>query len=140
MKIHGKGEAAGSLFVYVDLEERNQTRHPLRLMRRIFNDLLAVLDAQFGALHNESGCPSIAPERLIRTGLLPTLFSIRSERQLMEQMDYSLLFPWFVGLGTEGAVWDEGRTGSDPLDQFRLERAKPRAEGQRCSARTAIGY
>jgi transposase len=68
------------------------------------NDALASLDAEFGALYTKEGCPSIAPERLIRASLLQMLFSIRSERRLMEQMDYNLLFRWFVGLGIDDAV------------------------------------
>ncbi|MFX0543169.1 IS5 family transposase [Roseovarius sp. S4756] len=103
--MRGTDEAAGSLFSYVDLEERVPARHPLRLIRRIVNDALASLDAEFGALYTDFGRPSIAPERLIRAGLLQILFSIRSERQLMEQMDYNLLFRWFVGLGIDDPVW-----------------------------------
>ncbi len=103
--MRGTDEAAGSLFSYVDLEERVPERHPLRLIRRIVNDALASLDAEFDALYTDFGRPSIAPERLIRAGLLQILFSIRSERQLMEQMDYNLLFRWFVGLGVDDPVW-----------------------------------
>ncbi len=103
--MRGTDEAAGSLFSYVDLEERIPERHPLRLIRRIFNDALASLDAEFDTLYTDFGRPSIAPERLIRAGLLQILFSIRSERQLMEQMDYNLLFRWFVGLGIDDPVW-----------------------------------
>ena len=103
--MRGMDEAAESLFSYVDLEERVPARHPLRLIRRIVNDALSSLDADFNALYTDFGRPSIAPERLIRAGLLQILFSIRSERQLMEQMDYNLLFRWFVGLGIDDPVW-----------------------------------
>src|SRR6056297_1306873 len=103
--MRGTDEAAGSLFSYVDLEERVPARHPLRLIRRIVNDALTSLDAEFDALYTDFGRPSIAPERLIRASLLQILFSIRSERQLMEQIDYNLLFRWFVGLGIDEAVW-----------------------------------
>jgi transposase len=98
-------EASGSLFSYVDLEERVPAGHPLRKIRQIVNDALASLDAEFDALYTREGRPSIAPERLIRASLLQMLFSIRSERQLMEQMDYNLLFRWFVGLGIDDLVW-----------------------------------
>lgn len=98
-------EASGSLFSYVDLEERVPKRHPLRLIRRIVNDALASLDAELDAFYTDFGRPSIAPERLIRASLLQILFSIRSERQLMEQMNYNLLFRWFVGLGIDDRVW-----------------------------------
>jgi transposase len=103
--MRGTDEASGSLFSYVDLEERVPAGHPLRKIRRIVNDALASLDAEFDALYTDFGRPSIAPERLIRAGLLQILFSIRSERQLMEQMDYNLLFRWFVGLGIDDPVW-----------------------------------
>lgn len=103
--MRGTDEAAGSLFSYVNLEERVPARHPLRVVRRIVNDALASLDAAFDALYAEVGRPSIAPERLIRASLLQILFSIRSERQLMEQMDYNLLFRWFAGLGIDDPVW-----------------------------------
>ena len=102
--MRGTDEASGSLFSYVDLEERVPERHPLRLIRRIANDALASLDAEFDALYTYFGRPSIAPERLIRASL-QLLFSVRSERQLMEQMDYNLLFRWFVGLGIDDPVW-----------------------------------
>lgn len=103
--MRGSDEASGSLFSYVDLEERVPERHPLRLIRRIVNDALASLDAEFDALYTDFGRPSIAPERLIRASLLQMLYSIRSERQLMEQMDYNLLFRWFIGLGIDDPVW-----------------------------------
>src|SRR6056297_3896780 len=103
--MRGADEASGSLFSYVDLEERVPAGHPLRKIRQIVNDALASLDAEFGALYTKEGRPSIAPERLIRASLLQMLFSIRSERQLMEQMDYNLLFRWFVGLGIDDPVW-----------------------------------
>ncbi|MBS1302525.1 IS5 family transposase [Loktanella sp. SALINAS62] len=103
--MRGTDEASGSLFSYVDLGERVPAGHPLRKIRQIVNDALASLDAEFNALYTDFGRPSIAPERLIRASLLQILFSIRSERQLMEQMDYNLLFRWFVGLGIVDAVW-----------------------------------
>lgn len=103
--MRGTDEASGSLFSYVDLEARIPAVHPLRKIRQIVNDALASLDAEFDALYTDFGRPSIAPERLIRASLLQILFSIRSERQLMEQMDYNLLFRWFVGLGIDDPVW-----------------------------------
>jgi len=103
--MRGTDEASGTLFSFVDLEERVPAGHPLRKIRQIVNDALASLDVEFAALYTDFGRPSIAPERLIRASLLQMLFSIRSERQLMEQMDYNLLFRWFVGLGIDDAVW-----------------------------------
>ena len=103
--MRGTDEASGSLFSYVDLEERIPARHPLRKIRQVVNDALASLDAEFEALYTDFGRPSIAPERLIRASLIQILFSVRSERQLMEQMQYNLLFRWFVGLGIDDPVW-----------------------------------
>lgn len=137
--MRGTDEAIGSLFSYVDLEERVSPRHPLRKIRQVVNDALASLDAEFEALYTDFGRPSIPPERLIRASLLQILFSVRSERQLMGQMDYNLMFRWFVGLGIDDPVWGEGRPGIDPVDQFSPERAKPRAGGRPCSPRTATG-
>jgi transposase len=103
--MRGTDKTSGSLFSYVDLEERIPAVHPLRKIRQIVNDALTSLDAEFEALYTDFGRPSIAPERLIRASLLQILFSIRSERQLMEQTDYNLLFRWFVGLGIDDPVW-----------------------------------
>lgn len=103
--MRGTDETSGSLFSYVDLEARIPARHPLRKIRQVVNDALTSLDADFEALYTDFGRPSIAPERLIRASLLQILFSVRSERQLMEQMQYNLLFRWFVGLGIDDQVW-----------------------------------
>jgi len=103
--MRGSDQVTGSLFSYVDLEERIPARHPLRKIRAVVNDALRSLDAEFARLYAGEGRPSIAPERLIRASLLQILYSIRSERQLMEQLDYNLLFRWFVGLGVDDAVW-----------------------------------
>lgn len=103
--MRGMDETSGSLFSYVDLEERIPARHPLRKVRQVVNDALASLDAEFESLYTDFGRPSIPPERLIRASLLQILFSVRSERHLMEQMDYNLMFRWFVGLGIDDPVW-----------------------------------
>lgn len=103
--MRGTDEVTGSLFSYVDLEERIPVRHPLRKVRQIVNDALASLDAEFDRLYAAEGRPSIAPERLLRASLVQILFSVRSERQLMEQMQYNLLFRWFVGLSIDDPVW-----------------------------------
>jgi len=102
--MRGTDETNGLMFSYVDLEARVPAGHPLRKIRQIVNDALASLDAEFDALYTDFGRPSIAPERLIRASLLQILFSVRSERQLMEQIDYNLLFRWFVGLGIDDPV------------------------------------
>ena len=116
--MRGADETSGSLFSYVDIEARIPARHPLRQIRRVVNEALASLDAEFEKLYAPEGRPSIAPERLIRASLLQILFSVRSERQLMEQMQYNLLFRWFVGLGIDDPVWGEGRPEICPVDRF----------------------
>jgi len=93
------------MFSYVSLEERVPADHPLRTIRRITDRALERLSAQFGTLYVNFGRPSIPPEKLLRALLLQALYTIRSERQLMEQIDYNLLFRWFVGLGIDDAVW-----------------------------------
>ena len=103
--MRGQDGQTGSMFSYVDLEERVPAGHPLRKIREIVNAALAALDAEFAKLYSADGRPSIAPERLLRAALIQILFSIRSERQLMEQMQYNLLFRWFVGLGIDDPVW-----------------------------------
>ena len=103
--MRGTDEKSGSLFSYVDLEDRIPVKHPLRKIRQVVNDALASLDAEFEALYVDFGRPSVAPERLIRASLIQILFSVRSERQLMEQMQYNLMFRWFVGLGVDDPVW-----------------------------------
>jgi transposase len=104
--MRGSDAASGSLFSYVDLEERIPATHPLRTIRTIVNEVLDSLDAEFASLYQETGRQSIAPERLLRASLLQAFYSVRSERQLMEQINYNLLFRWFVGLGVDDVVWD----------------------------------
>ena len=103
--MRGTDQKSGSLFSYVDLEDRIPSSHPLRKIRQIVNDALASLDGDFDRLYSAEGRPSIAPERLLRGSLIQILFSVRSERQLMEQMQYNLMFRWFVGLGIDDPVW-----------------------------------
>jgi transposase len=103
--MRGADEQPGSMFSYVTLEERVPQDHPLRAIRRITDRALERLSPRFGTLYVHFGRPSIAPEKLLRALLLQALYTIRSERQLMEQLDYNLLFRWFVGLGLDDAVW-----------------------------------
>jgi transposase len=105
--MRGSDERSGSLFSYVDLEARVRADHPLRTIRKIANAALADLTGEFAALYPPRlGRPSIAPERLLRAMLLQAFYGIRSERQLMERMEFDLLFRWFVGLGVDDAAWD----------------------------------
>jgi transposase len=103
--MRGLDARSGELFSYVDLEKRVPARHPLRLVRDVVNEVLAALDSDFAKAYADSGRPSIAPERLLRSLLLQAFYTIRSERQLMEQLDYNLLYRWFVGLGVDDPVW-----------------------------------
>lgn len=105
--MRGSDERSGSLFFYVDVESRIRRDHPLRRIREIVNAALMALDGDFEALYaRRFGRPSIAPERLLRAMLLQAFYGIRSERQLMERIEFDLLFRWFVGLGIDEAVWD----------------------------------
>ncbi len=104
--MRGSDERSGSLFSYVDLEARVRGDHPLRVIREIANAALNDLSRDFAALYTDFGRPSIAPEKLLRAMLLQAIYGIRSERQLMERLEFDLLFRWFVGLGVDDPVWD----------------------------------
>ena len=104
--MRGRDQSSGNLFSYVDLEERVPDDHPLRLIREIVNDVLGSLSSEFETLYSHMGRPSIPPEKLLRALLLQAFYSIRSERQLMEQLNFNMLFRWFVGLGLDDGVWD----------------------------------
>jgi len=95
-----------SMFSYVSLEQRVPRQHPLRSIRKLVDTALADMHGALTVMYSHTGRPSIPPERLIRTLLVQIFFSVRSERQLMEQLDYNLLFRWFVGLEVDDAVWD----------------------------------
>ena len=94
------------LFASVQLESRIPKDHPLRRIKALVDHVLNELDGEFEKMYSGMGRPSIPPEQLLRASLLQILYTIRSERQLVEQLDYNLLFRWFVGLGLEGFVWD----------------------------------
>ena len=104
--MRGEDRTSGALFSYVDLEARIPAKHPLRAMRRLTNAALAELDGAFSGLYDRIGRPSIAPERLLRATLLQLLYTIRSERQLVERIEFDLLFRWFVGLSIDENVFD----------------------------------
>jgi transposase len=104
--LRGADEETGALFSYVDLEARVRKDHPLRTIRAIVNEALGALEREIASLYSGTGRPSIAPERLLRAMLLQAFYSVRSERQLMERIEFDLLFRWFVGLGIDDPVWD----------------------------------
>jgi transposase len=104
--MRGADQQPDALFSYVSAEQRVPREHPLRPVREMANEALKGLSPRFAKLYAWAGRPSIAPEKLLRALLLQVLYSVRSERMLMEQLDYNLLFRWFVGLGMDDAVWD----------------------------------
>ncbi len=104
--MRGADQRSGNLFSYIDLEARVPKDHPLRVIRVIVNDVLGGMSSDFEAAYSATGRPGIAPERLLRALLVQAFYTIRSERQLMEQLNFNLLFRWFVGLGMDDKVWD----------------------------------
>jgi transposase len=105
-RMRGDDEQQASVWSYLPLEQRVPADHPLRWMRAMVDEVLRELSPQFSRLYATGGRPSIAPERLLRALLLQVLYSVRSERLLMEQLDYNLLFRWFVGLSADDPIWD----------------------------------
>lgn len=104
--MRGKDEQQLGVFSYVNAEQRVPEDHPLRPLRLMADEALRELQPRFRRLYAKTGRPSIAPEKLLRALLLQVLYSVRSERMLMEQLDYNLLFRWFVGLNMDDAIWD----------------------------------
>jgi transposase len=104
--MRGADEQQSQIFSYLSPEARVRKDHPLRAIRAMVDEVLAQMSGCFDAMYAEVGRPSIAPEKLLRAQLLQMLYSVRSERLLMEEMDYNLLFRWFVGLNADDAVWD----------------------------------
>ena len=104
--MRGGDQQPDAMFSYVSMEDRIPQDHPLRAMRDVMDAALRDMSPRFTLLYAKTGRPSIAPEKLLRAQLLQILYTIRSERLLMEQLDYNLLFRWFVGLSMDEAVWD----------------------------------
>ena len=104
--MRGDDPQQAAMFSYLSPEERVPPAHPLRRIRIMVDAVLKELSPQFDRLYSPIGRPSIAPEQLLRALLLQVLYTVRSERLLMEQLDYNLLFRWFVGLNMDDPVWD----------------------------------
>jgi transposase len=104
--MRGEDHQQSHIFSYLSPEERVRPDHPLRAIRAMVDVVLSQLSRSFDSMYAKVGRPSIAPEKLLRAQLLQMLYSIRSERLLMEEMDYNLLFRWFVGLNADDPVWD----------------------------------
>jgi Transposase domain (DUF772) len=122
--MRGSDDRSGDLFSYVDLEGRIPARHALRVIRRVVNEVLVVLDGEFSKIYAGGGRPSIPPERLLRALLLQAFYTIRSETQLMEQLHYNLLYRWFVGLGVDEPVWVPTVFTKNASGCWRQKRAK----------------
>jgi transposase len=103
--MRGSDEQTSGMFSYVAPEHRVRQDHPLRAIRRMTDEVLTTLSPRFERMYSEMGRPSIPPEQLLRALLLQSLYTIRSERLLMEEIDYSILFRWFIGLGMDDAIW-----------------------------------
>src|SRR5215472_19137522 len=106
VRVRGDDEQSGHLFSYLSPEQRVPADHPLRAIRVMTDDALRRLSPRFDVIYATTGRPSIPPEHLLRALLLQVLYSVRSERMLMEQLQYNLLFRWFVGLNMDDRVWD----------------------------------
>jgi transposase len=104
--MRGIDDQQAGMFSYLSPEQRVRTDHPLRAVRAMTDGILGNMSALFDAMYAECGRPSIPPEKLLRAQLLQMLYSVRSERLLMEEIDYSILFRWFVGLNLDEKVWD----------------------------------
>src|SRR5215470_8562322 len=103
--MRGDDQKPDSMFSYVSPEQRVPQDHPLRAIRQLVDEILRELSRDFDRLYAKVGRPSIPPERLLRAQLLQIFYSIRSERLLMEQLDYNILFRWFVGLAMDEPIW-----------------------------------
>jgi transposase len=102
--MRGEDEKQQDMFSYVSPEQRVPADHPLRAVREMVDQILKEMSPRFGRLYSEVGRPSIAPERLLRALLLQIFYTIRSERSLVEQLNYNLLFRWFVGMNMDEEV------------------------------------
>src|SRR6266699_637660 len=104
--MRGDDEQQAAMFSYISPEQRVPADHPLRPIRKMTDEIFKQLSPRFDALYAKLGRPSIAPEKLLRALLLQVLYTVRSERMLMEQLNYNLLFRWFVGMNIDDSVWD----------------------------------
>jgi transposase len=134
----GQPNLQGAMFSYVSLEERVPAAHPLRKLRALVDALLASMNNELEAVYARRGRPSVPPEMLLKAPLLQILFAIRSERELVEAIDYNLLYRWFVGLNIDDPVWDHStfsanreRLFNEGLARVFFERVKGTAQWSR---------
>jgi len=145
--MRGEDQRSEGLFSYVGLEARIPSDHPLRAIRTLIDEALAGLSRDFNKIYSRDGRPSIPPERLLRALLLQAFYTVRSERQLMEQLDYNLLFRWFVGLSIDDPVWDatvfcknrDRLLNGDIAAKVLCERAEPAAGTRAALQRSLLG-
>src|SRR5262245_30982769 len=104
--MRGTEEVQDAMFSYISAEQRVPKNHPLRPIREILDEVLRRMSPEFDDMYASTGRPSIAPEKLLRALVLQALYTVRSERMMMEQLDYNLLFRWFVGLYIDDPIWD----------------------------------
>ena len=140
--MRGEIDVQPEMFSYVDLESRIPPSHPIRKIRRIVDAALVELDPAFAEMYSDRGRPSIPPQQLLRALLLQILFTIRSERLLMERIDYDLLFRWFVGLGIDDSVWNHSvfsknrdRLMGSGVDELLFEAIKSQAYANKLLSR-----
>lgn len=140
--MRGEVDPQPSLFSVVDLEARIPKQHPIRKIRSIVDKAIMDLEPAFGEMYSDRGRPSIPPEQLVRALLLQIFFSVRSERQLMERIDYDLLFRWFVGLSIDEQVWDHSvftknrdRLMAYDVDELLFESIKRQAYAKKLMSR-----
>jgi transposase len=140
--MRGEIDPQPAMFSYVDLESRIPRDHPIRKIRRIVDQALTELEPAFELMYSDRGRPSIPPEQLLRALLLQILFTVRSERLLVERIDYDLLFRWFVGLGMDDAVWNHSvfsknrdRLMASNVDELLFEAIKKQAYAKKLLSR-----
>jgi len=140
--VRGEIDPQASMFSYVDLESRIPKDHPIRKIRVIVDTALQEIEPWFDDMYASVGRPSIPPEMLLRASLLQILFTVRSERQLCERIDYDLMFRWFVGLGMDDRVWDHStfsknrdRLMASEIDELLFEAIKKQAYSKRLLSR-----
>ena len=139
--MRGTSNPQSNLFSYISLEDRIPASHPLRKLRVLVDAVLASMDEEFDAVYAKEGRPSVPPERLLKASLLQVLFSIRSERLLVEAIDFNLLYRWFVGLSLDERVWDHStfsqnrdRLFNEGLARVFFERVKMLADWKRLTS------
>jgi|SRR5215469_5703114 len=134
--MRGDDDLQEGMFSYISLEKRVPSDHPLRPIRKMVDEILKEMSPKFAKLYSDVGRPSIAPERLLRSLLLQVFYSVRSERMLIEQLQYNMLFRWFVGMEMDETVWNHAVYSknrerllneeiAESFFQRMLERARP---------------